>query len=141
MLNPQAEALESHLGLRLPGSLVDLYRDSHLVTQADLRVLKPSQSGKGDRLQIEGFLPLDSAAVMKFSERVFGRVVPFARDRWGNVYCVALSDAPAEDGAVTFFSFDPWREEKVSDSLRQFLEIIRDAASVREKSRTNAVAS
>ena len=72
------------------------------------------------------FEPLDAEALKgKWYLSEFGKGLCFAGDGMGNYFWVPVTDARQVDSPVYFVCHDPWGNEKVADSLEEFLSWLR----------------
>jgi hypothetical protein len=123
MLHPEVEAVEESCGGKLPQRLIAMYSDHELVFKCNLELCPPGKDPKKDSWWIGDFVPLaveDQQWTCDLS--VFDRKgCCFAGDGMGNFYWVPVEAERKSDAPVYFACHDPWGNEKVADSLDEFL--------------------
>jgi hypothetical protein len=125
-LHPRPEEVEKLCGGLLPKRLLEMYADTELILKTDLDVCIPSKNSKEVALCIWEFEPLDVQALEgRWDLSEFGKGWCFAGDGMGNFFWVPVSDERHKDGPVYFICHDPWGNEKVADSLEEFLTWLR----------------
>ncbi len=132
LVNPQQALVEAEMGAFLPQRLIAMYADRELVLSENHNVCPPGKDPKKSSEWIDSFLPLDSegqkyACDLELLANAKGFF--FARDGCGNFYWVPVSDTRQPDAPVFFACHDPWGNEKVAESLDQFLSWPRRAHS------------
>jgi hypothetical protein len=124
LLHPQQAQVEAEAGLLLPQRLITMYDDRELILSEGFDVCPLGKDPKKSAEWIEDFLPLDLEG-QKYTCDL--ELLPnskgfcFARDGCGNFYWVPVSDTRLPDAPVFFACHDPWGNEKVADSLKEFL--------------------
>lgn len=122
MLHPNVEEVEALCGGLLPQKLIELYLDSHLLLDGDFRVCAPGKDPQKDFWWIGDFVPLHKQDQMLTTDLTeFGKGCCFAGDGMGNFYWVPVDEERRSDAPVFFVCHDPWGNEKVADSLGEFL--------------------
>jgi len=124
LLHPQQASVETEMGALLPQSLIALYADRELILNEEFALCPPGKDPKKSRIWIEDFLPLDSEGQQyTFDLKLLANAEGFCfgRDGCGNFYWVPVSDTRQPDAPVFFACHDPWGNEKVADSLEEFL--------------------
>ena len=122
MLHPYPEEVEALCDGLLPQKLLDMYGDSHLVLSRDFEVCAPGKDPRKESWWIGDFVPLhkqDQELTTDLKE--FGKGCCFAGDGMGNFYWVPVDSEHKSDAPVCFACHDPWGNEKVADSLEEFL--------------------
>jgi len=125
LLSPQFDATEKACGGLLPDRLRSLYEEKRLILMEDLEIFPPSSGTKTKSYWVATFIPLDAeeaAATADLSD--FGRGCCFATDGMGNYYWVEVLDKRRTDSPVYFACHDPYGNEKVADSLEEFLSCL-----------------
>jgi SMI1/KNR4 family protein SUKH-1 len=124
LVNPQQALVEAEIGAFLPQRLIAMYADRELVLSQNLNICPPGKDPKKSSECIDDFLPLDSES-QKFTCDLEllanSKGFCFAGDGCGNFYWVPVSDTRQADAPVFFACHDPWGNEKVAESLDQFL--------------------
>ena len=132
MLNPEIESVEEFCGGKIPARLIAMYSDHKLLFDSYFEVCPPGKAPKKDSWRLGDFVPLtveDQNWTTDLTE--FGKGCCFAGDGMGNFYWVPVEAARKSDAAVYFACHDPWGNEKVADSLDDFLSWPRVAKAVR----------
>jgi len=122
MMRPEVEEVEELCGGKLPQRLIDMYSHHDLIFSHDFEVCVPGKDPKKNSWGIGDFEPLtvqDQMATCDLSE--FGKGFCFAGDGMGNFYWVPVDDEQKKDAPVYFACHDPWGNEKVAESLEEFL--------------------
>jgi hypothetical protein len=118
MMHPEIDKVEEFCRGKLPQRVIDMYLNRHdLLFNHGFEISAP-----GDSWWIEDFVPLtvqDQNLTTDLAE--FGKGTCFAGDGMGNFYWVPVDDERKEDGPVYFACHDPWGDEKVAESLNEFL--------------------
>src|SRR5260370_11386108 len=132
LVNPQQALVEAELGAFLPQRFIAMYADSELVLSQNLNICPAGKDPKKSSGWIDSVLPLDSES-QKFTcdleLLVKMKGFCFAGDGCGNFYWVPVNDTRQLDAPVFFACHDPWGNEKVAESLDQFLSWPRRARS------------
>jgi len=129
-LHPKSEEVEKLCGALLPEKLLEMYADTELILKTDLDVCVPGKNSNEVALCIWEFEPLDAQALKgRWDLSEFGKGWCFAGDGMGNFFWVPVSDQRLKDGPVYFICHDPWGNEKVADSLDEFLNWLRPRPS------------
>jgi hypothetical protein len=124
LLHPQQAQVEAELGALLPERLMAIYADKELVLNEGFDICPPGKDPKKSSLWIEDFLPLDWEGQQYTCDLELlanAKGFCFARDGCGNFYWVPVSDIRQPDSPVFFACHDPWGNEKLADSLEEFL--------------------
>lgn len=124
LLNPKPDEVETHLGGFLPGSLIEMYADKDLIQHETLELHSPKGSVDNNFEWIEAFLSLDVESqkyTCDLAELGWGKGSNFAADGCGNFYWVPVDAIRKNDAPVYFACHDPWGNEKIAESLREFL--------------------
>lgn len=124
LLHPQQANVEAELGALLPQRLLGLYADKELLLSQQFDVCPPGKDPKKAKEWIENFLPLDSEGQKYTCDLELlaeAKGFCFAADGCGNFYWVPVSVTRQPDSRVFFACHDPWGNEKVADSLDEFL--------------------
>jgi len=122
MIDPKIEEVERFCGGKIPQRLIAMYADHNLTLSDDFEVCPPGKDPKKDSWWIGGFVPLtveDQTLPCDLSE--FGKGCCFAGDGMGNFYWVPVDVERKSDAAVYFACHDPWGNERVTESLDEFL--------------------
>ncbi len=122
LLDPNPEEIEALRGGMLPQKLLDMYADSNLVLSHDFDVLSTERDPKAKSWSISEFLPLhkqDQESTWDLSE--FGKACCFANNGMGDFYWVPMSSERLDEAPVYIIWHDGWDNEKVADSLGEFL--------------------
>jgi hypothetical protein len=124
LLSPDRLAVETQMRGFVPERLAALYDDQATVLSTSFEIRPPQLGPKEFGEFIEDFLPLDLES-QKFTcdlvEAGWGKGFCFAGDGCGNFYWMPVSDTPQSDAPVFFACHDPWGNEKIADSLDEFL--------------------
>lgn len=128
LLHPEIESVEESCGGKIPARLIAMYSDHELTFKRDFEVSPPGKNPKRDSWWIGDFVPLtveDQNRTTDLTE--FGKGCCFAGDGMGNFYWVPVEADRKSDAPVYFVCHDPWGNEKVTDSLDDFLSWPRSA--------------
>jgi len=132
MLHPEVEAVEEYFRGKIPERLIAMYSDHGLVFKDDLELCPPGKDPKKDSSWwIADFVPLtveDQEGTCDLS-RFARKGCCFAGDGVGNFYWVPVHAERKKDARVYFACHDPWGNEKVADSLDEFLSWPRVATT------------
>jgi hypothetical protein len=124
LVHPKPSEVEQSVGGLLPQRLLALYDDHRTILTEEIEIAHPSLDEEPACEWIEAFLPLDSES-QKFTvdlpEQGWGKGFCFATDGAGNFYWVPVNETRQPDAPVFFACHDPHGNEKVADSLDQFL--------------------
>jgi hypothetical protein len=123
LLHPDQNVVEIHLAGFLPERLITLYSDATVLCR-NLEIRPPRLGQKEFGEWIERFLPLDIKGqehTVSLEEAGWGKGFCFAADGAGNFYWVPVSPARQPDAPVFFACHDPWGNEKIAESLDEFL--------------------
>ena len=132
MLHPEIEPVEESCGGKIPARLIAMYSDHELVFGHDFEVCQPGKDPKKDWWWLRDFVPLtveDQNRTADLTE--FGKGCCFAGDGAGNFYWLPVEADRKSDAPVYFACHDPWGNEKVADSLDDFLSWPRVAKAAR----------
>lgn len=124
LVNPQQALVEAEIGALLPERLIAMYADRELVLSQNLSICAPGKDPEKSSEWIDDFLPLDLEGQKYTCDLELlanAKGFCFAGDGCGNFYWVPLSDTRQSDSPVFFACHDPWGNEKVADSLEEFL--------------------
>ena len=124
LLSPNHNSVETKIGGFLPVSLLPLYADHGLVLSRAIGIRSPHLGCEDPGFWIQEFLPLDvesQQGTCDLEEAGWGKGFCFAGDGMGNFYWVHVSATRQPDAPVFFACHDPWGNEKVADSLKEFL--------------------
>jgi hypothetical protein len=122
LLDPNPEEVEALRGGMLPHKLLDMYADSNLVLSQDFDVCPAGRDPNVKPWRIGEFLPLrkqDQQSTWDLTE--FGKACCFANNGMGDFYWVPMSPERLGDAPVYIIWHDGWNNEKVADSLSEFL--------------------
>jgi hypothetical protein len=122
MLHPNVREVEALCDGLLPQKLLDMYADSGLLLSARSEVQVPAADSSKRSWWIEDFVPLhkqDQELTTDLTE--FGKGCCFAGDGMGNFYWVPVDAERRNDVPVFFACHDPWGNEKVAETLEEFL--------------------
>lgn len=128
LLHPQQTNVEAELGALLPQRLIALYADRKLILGQKIGICPPGKDPKNSTEWIDNFLPLDwegQKHTCDLELLATAKGFCFAGDGFGNFYWVPVSDTRQPDAPVFFACHDPWGNEKVADSLDEFLAWLR----------------
>jgi len=123
-LHPNPDIVESELGGLLPERLITLYRDEISELSGMLEIRPPSLEPKAFGEFIQEWLPLNIESqkyTVDLEEANWGKGFCFAADGTGNFYWVPVGSTRQPDAPVYFACHDPWGNEKIADSLDEFL--------------------
>jgi hypothetical protein len=124
LIHPKAAEVEQGIGAFLPQRLIALYDDHETILTEELEIRGPGANGDHSAEWIEAFLPLDLESqkyTMDLTVFGCGKGFCFATDGTGNFYWTPMSDTRRPDSAVFFACHDPFGNQKVADSLDEFL--------------------
>ncbi len=124
LLHPQQAEVEAEIGAFLTQRLIAMYADRELVLSKNFDICPPGKDPKKSSEGIDGFLPLDCESQKHTCDLVMlanAKGFCFAGDGCGNFYWVPVSDTRQPDAPVYFACHDPWGNEKIADSLEEFL--------------------
>jgi len=124
LVNPQHALVEAEIGALLPQRLIAMYADRELVLSQNFSFCPPGKNPKKSSEWIDSFLPLDSESqkyTCDLGLLANAKGFCFAGDGCGNFYWVPVSETGQPDAPVFFACHDPWGNEKISDSLGEFL--------------------
>ncbi len=122
MIHPEIEEVEEFCEGKIPQRLIAMYSDHELILSGDFKVCPPGKDPTKDSWWIGDFVPLaaqDQRLTCDLTE--FGKGCCFAGDGMGNFYWVPVDVERKSDAAVYFACHDPWGNEKVAESLDEFL--------------------
>jgi hypothetical protein len=122
LLHPNVDETEAFCGGRVPQKLLDMYEAPDLLLGRDFQVCAPGKDPRKDSWWIGDFVPLhkqDQEVTTDLTE--FGKGCCFAGDGMGNFYWVPVDAKQCNDAPVFFACHDPWGNEKVSETLTEFL--------------------
>ncbi len=118
LLQPNWEFYEKHLGRPAPAALRELYADEELVTSGVLEC--------GDGKVINGFVPLDEAALLDTREELGCDVVAFATSDCGDP--IYLRPGVSEPDTVYVTYHDGGNTEVFARSVGEILQKVRRAS-------------
>jgi len=124
LVHPNATQVEQGIGALLPQSLLTLYEDHQMVLTEQIEIAHPNPSSDEPAEWIEAFLPLDLESqkyACDLAGQGWGKGFCFATDGAGNFYWIPANEARQADAAVFFANHDPIANEKVADTLDEFL--------------------
>jgi hypothetical protein len=124
LVHPNATQVEQGIGALLPQRLLTLYEDHQTILTEQLEIAARNSSPDESAEWIEAFLPLDLESqklACDLSAQGWGKGFCFATDGAGNFYWVPASDTRQLDAPVFFANHEPVANEKVTDSLDEFL--------------------
>ncbi len=124
LLYPQPAQVEAETGLLLPQRLIAMYSDAKLILSENVNICAPGKDPKKSSAWIDNFLPLDLESQKHTCDLELlakAKGFCFAADGCGNFYWVPVSDTRKSDAPVFFACHDPWGNEKVANSLEEFL--------------------
>lgn len=122
MIHPKIDEVERYCGGKIPQRLIAMYSDHDLTFSDDFEICPPGKDPKKDAWWIGDFVPLtvqDQHLTCDLTE--FGPGCCFAGDGMGNFYWVPVELERKSDAAVYFACHDPWGNQKVAESLDDFL--------------------
>lgn len=124
LLHPDRSGVETELGGFLPDRLITLYDDETFILSQKLEIRPPRLRQKEFGEWIEELLPLDIESqkhTVDLEGAKWGKGFCFAADGAGNFYWVPVSATRQPDAPVFFACHDPWGNEKIANSLDEFL--------------------
>ncbi len=124
LVNPQQALVEAEMRALLPQKLIAMYSDRELVLSQNLDICPPGKDPKKSSEWIDNFLPLDwegQKYTCDLELLANAKGFCFAGDGCGNFYWVPVSETRQLDAPVFFACHDPWGNEKIADSLEEFL--------------------
>lgn len=124
LLNPNQNSVESKIGGLLPESLLGLYADHALVLAKGIEIPSQRLGSQESGEWIQEFLPLDIESqqfTWDLEGAGWGKGFCFAADGMGNFYWVPVNATRQPDTPVFFACHDPWGNEKIAESLLEFL--------------------
>lgn len=122
MLHPQPDQAEAACGGKLPKRLLAMYAQTDLLFGRNFEICARGRDPSKESWWIGDFIPLnaqDQEWTCELSE--FGKGFCFAGDGMGNFYWVPVEEERRDDSPVYFACHDPWGNERVCDSLDEFL--------------------
>jgi hypothetical protein len=122
--HPNAAQVEQGMAAFLPQRLLTLYEEHQTLLNEQIEIRRPGASAENPAEWIEAFLPLDLESqkyTCDLPAQGLGKGFCFATEGTGNFYWVPLSDTRQPDAPVFFVSCDPRANEKVAESLDEFL--------------------
>jgi hypothetical protein len=122
--HPNAAQVERGMGALLPQRLLRLYDDHYTLLTEQIEIRHPGAGPQDSAEWIEAFLPLDLESqkyTCDLPAQGWGKGFCFATDGAGNFYWVPLTETRQPDAPVFFACHDPHGNEKVADSLDEFL--------------------
>jgi hypothetical protein len=122
MLHPRPEEIESQRGALISRKLLDMYADTAVVLSQNIDFCPTGKDPTKDSRHIAKFLPLhaeDQKHTWDLSE--FGKACCFADDGMGNLYWMEMTSERLSDGPVFLIWHDGWDNEKVANTLEEFL--------------------
>ena len=123
-LHPNPDIVESELGGFLPERLIKLYRDEISDISGMLEIRRPGLEEKTFGEFIQQWLPLNIESqkyTVDLKEAKWSKGFCFAADGTINFYWVPVDPTRQPDAPVYFACHDPWGNEKIADSLDEFL--------------------
>jgi hypothetical protein len=124
LLRTDPVAVEEELGGLLSKRLTLMYEDHQAILSRNIELRPPHLGPKQRGRRIERFLPLDPESqegTCDLQEAGWGQGFCFAVDGAGNFYWQPVTKERHLDAPVFFACHDPWGNEKVADSLEDFL--------------------
>ena len=124
LLSPDQNSVEIKMGGLLPESLLKLYADHALVLARGIEIRSPHIGPHEPGRCIQQFLPLDNESqqyTCDLEEAGWGKGFCFGADGMGNFYWVPVTATRQPDAPVYFACHDPWGNEKIAESLFEFL--------------------
>jgi hypothetical protein len=123
MLHSRPHEVEASCGGLLPSRLLDMYSDSNLLLSRNFKVCAPGKDPRKNSWWIDNFIPLDVQGQQLTTDLSLldSKGCCFAGDGMGNFYWVPVDSERKSDTPVFFACHDPWGNEKVADSLEEFL--------------------
>lgn len=131
LLHPDQRGVETQIGGLLPERLIRTYNDHQTILSKNIEIRSP-RLGPDSGYRIEMFLPLDSESqrhTWDVAEAGWGNGFCFAADGAGNFYWVPVHPARQQDTPVFFACHDPWGNEKIAESLDEFLSWLSSSTS------------
>jgi hypothetical protein len=122
--HPNASQVEQGMAALLPQRLLRLYDDRNTILAEQIEIRRPSANPDDSAEWIEAFLPLDLESqkyTCDLPSLGLGKGFCFATEGTGNFYWVPLSGTRLADAPVFFVICDPRANEKVAESLDEFL--------------------
>jgi hypothetical protein len=122
--HPNAAGVEQGMAALLPQRLLRLYDDRNTILSEQIEIRRPGANPDDSAEWIEAFLPLDLESqryACDLPARGLGKGFCFATEGTGNFYWVPLSDPRQADTPVFFVSCDLRANERVAESLDEFL--------------------
>jgi hypothetical protein len=122
--HPNAAQVEQGMSGFLPQRLLALYHDRYTILSEQIEIRRPDSVPEPATEWIEAFLPLDLESqkyACDLPAQGWGKGFCFATDGAGNFYWVPLTEIRQPDAPVFFACHDPHGNEKVADSLDEFL--------------------
>jgi len=122
MFHPKPDEVEASCGGLLPKRLLAMYEQTDLLLDRDFKICAPGKNRSRESWWIGDFIPL-SAEDQKWTCDLteFGKGFCFAGDGMGNFYWVPVEGERKDDAPVYFACHDPYGNEKVCDTLDEFL--------------------
>lgn len=131
LLHPDPRGVERQIGGLLPERLIRMYNQHQTILSKNIEIRSP-RLGPESGYRIEMFLPLDSESqrhTWDLTETGWGNGFCFAADGAGNFYWVPVHSTRQQDTPVFFACHDPWGNEKIADSLDEFLSWLPSSTS------------
>lgn len=122
MMQPEFGKVEEFCGGKLPQMLLSMYSDHELIFCQNFAICAPGKDPKREAWWIGEFQPLtvhSQSLTCDLSE--FGKGFCFAGDGMGNFYWVPVDHEQRKNAPVYFARHDPWGNQKVAESLEEFL--------------------
>jgi SMI1/KNR4 family protein SUKH-1 len=124
LVHPNAAEVEKGIGAFLPQRLIEFYENQQTLQTERVEIRKPGTPAEAPSEWIESFLPMDMES-QRFSidlvKQGWGKGFCFATNGAANFYWIPASDTRQSDAPVFFASSDPPTNEKVCESLAEFL--------------------
>src|SRR5262249_16510528 len=96
--------------------------EKKMILMEAVEIIPSGSDAKKNSYWVATFIPLDTEeATLLADVSDFGRGCCFAGDGMGNYYWVKVSDERRPDSPVYFACHDPYGNEKVAESLEEFL--------------------
>jgi hypothetical protein len=130
LVHPNAPEVEQGMGALLPERLITLYGDHETILTEEIEIRRPSPNPENPLEPqnpaewIAAFLPLDLESqkyTLDLPGQGWGKGFCFATDGEGNFYWIPASDRRQPDAPVFFAHTDPILNERVAESLEEFL--------------------
>jgi len=119
---PRFDEAEKICGGLLPERLKLAYQQEEVILSEDVELNAPRENMEKHFYYVANFVALDSSGLQGTADlSEFGRSCCFARDGMGNFHWVPVGDTPQKDAPVYFACHDPYGNEKVADSVDEFL--------------------